>query len=299
MGGLSQGIDVYSGNEPIDWGAVRAAPQSIQFVGIKLGEGTWTGYPLDIAIKQYDGSLQAGIPYRFWYTYAHPEYSPVEQAAYAKQRAGSRLGEWPLARDYEDTDQPWCKPQSYTSANYATVKVNALRLFNWINDDLKAHDDAFGRLTTLYTGSWWINWMMEVARIEGWDTAFIISHKLWNAAYTANELLPIGWSSSWIWQYSSSGTVSGIPTRCDMNAIAKETLAPGPAPEPQPASQVQIVHCYILAAHKSASLLSLPSGWFRTGDITPIVSMASDSRGVLWIQTGKGWIKSYYTQKVN
>jgi hypothetical protein len=56
----------------------------------------------------------------------------------------------------------------------------------------------------------------------GGTTAFR-NYPLWIANYGVSEpMLPGGWRRYWIWQYSASGTVDGIPGRTDLNRLADE-----------------------------------------------------------------------------
>jgi hypothetical protein len=74
----------------------------------------------------------------------------------------------------------------------------------------------------------------------GGTTAFR-NYPLWIANYGVSEpMLPGGWRRYWIWQYSASGAVEGIPGRTDLNRLADElrlthiTYRAGRRPRPRP-----------------------------------------------------------------
>ena len=86
----------------------------------------------------------------------------------------------------------------------------------------------------------------------GGTTAFR-NYPLWIANYGVSEpMLPGGWRRYWIWQYSASGTVDGIPGRTDLNRLADElrlTESPtgrapataAPAEPPRPGAEARLV----------------------------------------------------------
>jgi GH25 family lysozyme M1 (1,4-beta-N-acetylmuramidase) len=41
--------------------------------------------------------------------------------------------------------------------------------------------------------------------------------RLWIAQYRQKLTLPDGWDSSWMWQYSDSGSINGIAGKTDLN----------------------------------------------------------------------------------
>lgn len=67
----------------------------------------------------------------------------------------------------------------------------------------------------IYTARWW--WDPHVGNVP-WAKY----HKLWVANYTGapKPLMPMGWTSWLLWQYSETGLVDGCPGRTDLNRRA-------------------------------------------------------------------------------
>lgn len=110
-----------------------------------------------------------------------------------------------------------------------------------------------GQRPVIYSG----NLLKEYLR--GRPDAFIARHRLWLAQYSARAVLPPGFKSYWLWQFSGDGwggygTIPGIPTRgIDVNVFGGVDLekewalnerappAPVPAPEPEKPAEVPVV----------------------------------------------------------
>ncbi len=72
-------------------------------------------------------------------------------------------------------------------------------------------DQKTGRQTNVYTGNWcWLDIMRTPA---------LTDRKLWVADYvhTTAPSLPAGFTDWWLWQYTSSGRLSGYPNNLDMS----------------------------------------------------------------------------------
>ncbi|MCA6361726.1 MAG: glycoside hydrolase family 25 protein [Bacteroidetes bacterium] len=91
----------------------------------------------------------------------------------------------------------------------------------------------------------WISAFMAQMKANGFPLVFIYSYPaflnanlpathpfgslpLWIADYTtaAQPVLPHGWSSYVIWQYSGSGTVNGVSGQCDLDRSTDVLLGP-------------------------------------------------------------------------
>jgi hypothetical protein len=72
--------------------------------------------------------------------------------------------------------------------------------------------------------------------------AYLTDRKLWVAHYTTNPypLIPTGWDSWWLWQFTSSGRLPGYAGNLDTNrfngddADFAEWVGDLPIPEPEP-----------------------------------------------------------------
>ena len=69
-------------------------------------------------------------------------------------------------------------------------------------------DSVHGQIG-IYTGAWSWNPVMQ--------SPIFADHKLWVATYGASPILPIGWTSWWLWQYTSSLYLEGYGDRLDSN----------------------------------------------------------------------------------
>jgi len=83
----------------IDWKKVCRQPFSPKIVYIKLGEGCWNGYRLDDPLRWYDNAGDAGIAFRMWYTYAHPNIPPATRRTTLKPAPELAWATLPLVRD--------------------------------------------------------------------------------------------------------------------------------------------------------------------------------------------------------
>ena len=168
------GLDVSHWNAPVlaDW-----TSRGYKFVWLKCTEATGFTDSKFIAHYAAASTFKRG-PYHFFRNAANPE----DQAAYFRATAGERLGELPPMVDLEDT----------ASVKLGELPARALRC-------LKEVERLFGKKPVIYSAAWWWNpWMGNVA----WAN----DYPLWVANYTtaAAPLLPVGWASWQIWQYTNS-----------------------------------------------------------------------------------------------
>jgi GH25 family lysozyme M1 (1,4-beta-N-acetylmuramidase) len=233
-----KGIDVSNHQERIDW--ARAKADGISFAYVKASEGT---------------------------TFADPKYQAHVTGAKA---AGIKTGAYHFARP--DT-------HTHTRSDGATINIakDARAEADWFlslaaprpGDLLPALDLETAGLPAEEMVAWTRAWLDRVrGRIAarpvlytypafwsalGQTTAFRL-YPLWIANYGVTEpQLCAGWRRYAIWQYTSSGSVDGVPGRADLNRLAdglaliaityrppkkrtppKHTQnLPGPVPKPQ------------------------------------------------------------------
>lgn len=197
--GAEQGVDVASfqhpGGKAINWTKVHAA--GIRFAGVKATEGAYYRNPYaltDLARAQAAGLAVAA------YAFAIPNgngasRSPVQQADYLVTYLGSRSRSVPIMLDIE-----------YNPYGRECYGLGAQAMVGWIsafNREIKART---GSKPIMYVpAGWW-------ATCTGGHVGF--GHRpLWVPYYTtaSQPLLPAGWTTWSIWQYTSTGTVRGIP----------------------------------------------------------------------------------------
>ncbi len=197
------GLDVASwqhpGNATIDWAATRHA--GIELATIKATEGspadsteyTNPWFASDLAAAQAAGLAVA--PYHF-YLGRHPN-TGVAQADYfiAAVRAagytGKRPGDLPPVFDFEWDWQGGCPP--YASVADARGWLDRVAL-------------AFGRTPIIYTNAYFITDCLG-------GTTELGGYPLQIADYDGESpLLPPGWTSWLMWQWTSYNCVTGVPT---------------------------------------------------------------------------------------
>jgi GH25 family lysozyme M1 (1,4-beta-N-acetylmuramidase) len=187
------GIDVSHYQGSINWTSVRNA--GIRFAYIKASEGPGT---LDSAFAaNYVGAYNAGV-IRGAYHFALPDRSSgATQANFLASHGGAWSADGrtlPAALDIEFNP--------YGATCYG-LSQSAMR--SWISDFLATYRSRTGRYAVIYTTtSWWTsctgNWSGP------WSTS-----PLWLARWaSAPGTLPAGAPYYTFWQYTSSGSVSGV-----------------------------------------------------------------------------------------
>lgn len=220
-----QGIDVSTFQGEIDWPRVKAAP--IDFAILRASYG-WKDpeHQVDARFHQNaKGASAAGVPFgAYHYSYAaNVEEAREEAAFFLKVIQGYSLA-YPVAYDLEEQAQKALGRDAVTAIAQA-----------WCDEMRSA-----GYYPMIYSNLSFIrNYLTEEFRKE---------NELWIAQY--NDVPTYG-NPFGIWQYTSGGTVDGIPTRVDCNLSYKDYAAiireggyngfekpapdPVPVPDPEPA----------------------------------------------------------------
>jgi GH25 family lysozyme M1 (1,4-beta-N-acetylmuramidase) len=192
------GIDVSHYQGSINWTSVHNA--GIQFAYIKATEGPGT---LDSAFgANYVGAYNAGL-IRGAYHFALPDRSSgATQANFLASHGGAWSADGrtlPAALDIEFNP--------YGATCYG-LSQSSMR--SWISDFLDTYRSRTGRYAVIYTTtSWWTsctgNWSGP------WST-----NPLWIARWASSAgTLPAGAPFYTFWQYTSSGSVSGVSGAVD------------------------------------------------------------------------------------
>jgi lysozyme len=187
-GTVVQGVDVSVYQDTIDWTSVKGA--GIDFGIARVSDGT----DLDTNFAtNWSGMKSAGLV-RGAYQYFEPGQDPTTQASIVVSAVGMLgAGDLPVTADMETTG----------GESAATIAAN---LQTWMT----AVQAGTGKVPMIYTAEGY--WDSDVA-----STAFA-SDPLWVANWQVTcPTLPTGWSNWVIWQYSDSGTVSGIPDTVDLD----------------------------------------------------------------------------------
>lgn len=260
-----QGYNANGAPTPIDFVAAKATRPSLRWLIVKMGEGSWEGYPEKVFQQQITAGQAAGwdtSPYQF----DHMDVPVLEQLAYmVKRYKGSYRGNMPLGVDFEDEfPAKYAHPKKpLTQAEIKERMPVALEMFDHTRDMLDAASQLSGQAAIPYSGAYYTDWYFWLASLAGKDMSWIKLYQWWMSTYDPLVLyLPFGMTIDDVamWQWTSSPDeehqVNGFPwkARLDMNywikTIAKyEALRRGgvivppvepPAPNPEPGVQAQI-----------------------------------------------------------
>ena len=230
--GAEQGVDVaafqHPGGKAINWATAHAA--GIRFAGVKVTEGAYYRNPY--ALADLANARAAGVSVAA-YAFAIPNgngasSSPVQQADYLLSHLGKLSRSVPIMLDIE-----------YNPYGLECYGLGARAIASWIS--------AFNREIKARTGSKPIMYIP----VSWWATCTrghvgFGQRPLWVPYYSATATrppLPAGWTTWSIWQYSSTGTVRGIPAAGNTDLDQANPAVPtgaGPPPlavRPTEASQ--------------------------------------------------------------
>ncbi|HKA95676.1 MAG TPA: ricin-type beta-trefoil lectin domain protein [Streptosporangiaceae bacterium] len=209
--GAAQGVDVASFQHPngaaIDWQQVAAA--GIKFAAVKVTEGAY--YTNPFAASDLTEAKAAGLT-PIGYAFAIPnggsdgstQFSP-DPKVQADDLIGALPSPMPVMLDIEY--DPYAGPPPHgdgtTGVCYGLSEASMVSWIAAFNAEVQAKT---GWLPVIYTTQdWW-------STCTGGSTAFG-SAPIWPADYSnSSPSLPAGWGNWNLWQYTSTGTVSGIQT---------------------------------------------------------------------------------------
>jgi GH25 family lysozyme M1 (1,4-beta-N-acetylmuramidase) len=185
------GVDVSYYQQNVDWNAVAAA-------GYKFAIARHSdGYFHDPKFQQnWDGIKNAGM-IRGVYQWFEPNQDPLRQANELIAAVGMlQPGDLPVMADVEEPGPNVPAPAEYVA-----------RLRIWIN----RIREGTGRDPMIYTGHYY--WPQYLATTEFSNLPLV------HAQYTSRACpnIPDAWSQWAIWQWSSTGSVPGIPGNVDLN----------------------------------------------------------------------------------
>ena len=137
--------------------------------------------------------------------------------------------------------------------------------------------------------------------------AYLTDRKLWVAHYTtaSQPLMPVGFSSYWLWQYSSTGRLDGYAGNLDMNRFGgseQEWLAwigEEEEPEPEPEEPLFQARVYSWATpyvnvREKPSLSSNKVGFKYPLAVTDVMSVLPD-----WYGVPEGWMMSRFLERLD
>jgi lysozyme len=191
-----EGIDVSHHQLTPDWGKVAAA--GIAFAYAKATEGR-TGKDKEFA-KNWAAIKQAGMK-RGAYHFFRPLSKPEDQADQFCKVVGSlELGDLPPAIDLE-----WTKPDPDE-----WPQIPAAERVGLVVRCLERVEQVLGLRPIIYTSKVWVKGFIP-------DATALATYGLWVADYKSKTtpMIPPAWKQWLFWQYSGSGTVSGITGKVD------------------------------------------------------------------------------------
>jgi lysozyme len=194
----AQGIDVSHYQGTVSWQQVQAA--GIQFAFAKATDGlTWTDPNF---ATNWAGMKDAGI-LRGAYHFFEPADDGAQQAEFFLSTVQIETGDLPPVLDVE------------------TAGSSSEALWQGVQTWLEQVETATGVQPILYMSPGFAN--------EYGAPSSLTAYPLWIAQYGVDQpTLPNGWTSWLIWQYSESGSVSGVVGNVDrdeLNGPITELLA--------------------------------------------------------------------------
>ncbi|MBQ6492994.1 MAG: glycoside hydrolase family 25 protein [Erysipelotrichaceae bacterium] len=198
------GIDVSTFQEDIDWKKVK--DEGVEFAYIRIGRrGGTTGllYPDDKFEKNYDGAVNNGIEVGiYFFSQAINEMEAIEEADFMLKLLGNRKLDLPIVYDLEEVlfDDEKARTEDLDKK---TNTDNALAFLKRIKE--KGYDGV------VYTNLYWAENRYEMDRLS--------DYPIWFAQYDREKQHPELELPIFIWQYSNSGTISGIKEPTDLNIM--------------------------------------------------------------------------------
>lgn len=187
-----KGIDVSKWNGKVDWVGVRNS--GVKFVMIRAGVGSsWGNYSTDVKFDyNIRGAASMGLKIGVYlYSYARTAAAAVGEAEYMVKilEPYRSMISFPVVYDIEDDTQKDLGKSTITSM--CACFCNTIR--------------AAGYKPMIYANKEWLTNRIDVNAIKA---------DVWLAQWTSKP----SWSGKYtMWQYTDSGSVSGISGAVDMN----------------------------------------------------------------------------------
>jgi GH25 family lysozyme M1 (1,4-beta-N-acetylmuramidase) len=188
---LYHGIDISAWQKGADFSKIAEDPQ-VDFVILRAGYGKYLKQKDECFDSFYNDAKKYNIPVgAYWYSYAMtPEEARLEADICAQAIAGKKF-EYPIAFDIEEPKQ----------LALPVEEVSALI------DAFCSEMEKKGYYAQVYCSSFYLNTRVNNYVKERYD--------VWCAHYNVKR--PTFTGKYNIWQYSHTGTVSGVPGDCDLD----------------------------------------------------------------------------------
>ncbi|WMJ85093.1 glycoside hydrolase family 25 protein [Oscillospiraceae bacterium LTW-04] len=191
------GIDVSSYQGIINWKKVKAA--GVDYAIVRLGyRGYGTGnIRLD---ERYEtnmtGAISADIPVGvYFYSQAITVEEAEEEAQFVLDKLSGFDVTYPVVFDMEEVNDEDARTNPLTQAERTEITIAFCEKIK-----------AAGYTPMIYGNIRWMIIHLDLARLEGYDK--------WFAQYFKQPFFPYDFS---MWQYTSRGTIDGIPHEVDLN----------------------------------------------------------------------------------
>lgn len=192
---MLKGIDVSKHDSTIDWKKVKASGM-VDFAILRAGYGRLISQKDVQFERNYAECKKYGIPCgAYWYSYAKSISEIQTEARVFLQAIKGKQFEYPIYLDFEEKSQ------------FALGKATCSAMAKAFLDIL----EKAGYYAGMYCSSFYLTsyFTDEIkTRYTMWVAHYGVSKPSYAGAYD-------------IWQHSSTGTVSGINHRCDMNYCYK------------------------------------------------------------------------------
>lgn len=199
---MKKGIDVSKWQGAIDWEKAKAG--GVEFAILRAGYGQ--GNVDETFARNASECMRLGIPFGvYWFSYAYTVERARKEAVRCIETIAPYALTYPVAFDFE-----------YDSVNYAEgfgVKITK-QLASGMARAFLEEIEAAGYTPMLYTNADYLSRYFDAGLAEEYD--------VWLAQWPENPDLNNPPMECAMWQYSSSGTVSGIDGRVDMNVCYKD-----------------------------------------------------------------------------
>lgn len=191
------GIDVSSYQGVINWKKVKAA--GVDYAIIRLGyRGYGTGaIRLDERYSaNMSGAISAGIPIGiYFYSQAVTVEEAEEEADFVLKNLTGYDIAYPVVFDMEEVDDEEARTNPLTQTERTDITIAFCEKIK-----------AAGYTPMVYGNIRWMVMHLDLSRLEDYDK--------WFAQYFKQPFFPYAFS---MWQYTSRGTIDGIPHDVDLN----------------------------------------------------------------------------------
>lgn len=194
---FQSGIDVSRYQGSINWNQVAAAGK--QFAIVRLGSSNSNGLYVDPYFEQnVNGAHAAGLRVgAYYYTYARSEQAVIDELSLFLQALTGLQLEYPVFVDVEDS---------------SLTGIGRAQLTNLVKF----------AMDILYQRKYYAGWYSYTNFINNYlNAGALADYPLWVADYRST----LGYTGPYtMWQYTSSGRVSGISGAVDLNYSYKDFL---------------------------------------------------------------------------